>query len=893
MSCALLTDKQCREVQYEAKKLKEDLLQGKEFLTLDREKLTLDNVTNCNQNQTSNNNICIESESGSVDREGAQERAGATLVNLEVSPYQYQQCLVCLRVRPLLEIDHLKLEKGLIEGATASTIGQFEYESCITTDGINIVSSSKPTGKQNLTGVSNVDVSQDIQQENRKYVQKAEENLSKPMCQSIQERGRVAVISENRSLAIRGNLKSHINKMNENPQKTIPNNNILPLNTTFYQAHEVFGPHVTDFTLFHSTIEPLVYRSLTLQEKVTIICYGQTGAGKTHTSTLLQRNVGNYLFNNLHLAQSSVSNNRKQKISIYISFFEIKGEKCSDLLNFKNELRLQDNGNGEIVVGNLHSVKVNSVKDIQELLKEGNELRSMRPTKSNDRSSRSHSICDFTLYLDNNNEAVAQYDDLKLSQKRDETSIHDSMVLAGSIRIVDLAGSERREDAIEHDLERIKEMKETNFSLACLKDCIHAKLKKSRVLLAGTKYSSSTSTEEKSNIHIPYRRSKLTMLLKNCFDSVAIDSNKIHQKIDQVQNTAVAGSGNSVCFIAHLAPLRSQYKHTVSTLTYVKEMIEISMLSKQKSSFLDVEKWSPKQVMKWVEKLENGKFSRCSSAFARCSGKMFAITWRGDIIKWVQAAGGNEHDGEYIYDQFHALLKEAKKGKLKSKTTFEKSKMLSKKIEDGRKDVRMSELRSNDSSENKVEHEDVADSKYGPLAIQRSHVRSDKMRGHVDIERLNEQRKDMKFIKQKLMNKMKINVKEVSMIKEETKDSVISSKYDSAVINLLESQTKTPESDVTFAASNQSSTLVPTSSSHSSEAVLNNSKTTNLAITKMKMASTKACHSSDPILEYSREDIKPLLHSLKKKISSSSIPSSVSISAKNSGTKTFDKEGEV
>ena len=46
---------------------------------------------------------------------------------------------------------------------------------------------------------------------------------------------------------------------------------------------------------------------------------------------------------------------------------------------------------------------------------------------------------------------------------------------------------------------------------------------------------------------------------------------------------------------------------------------------------------------------------------------MLAVTWRGDVLKWVQAAGGAESDADAIYDAFHALLKKSKAAAKKAK----------------------------------------------------------------------------------------------------------------------------------------------------------------------------------------------------------------------------------
>merc|ERR1740117_1337862 len=77
------------------------------------------------------------------------------------------------------------------------------------------------------------------------------------------------------------------------------------------------------------------------------------------------------------------------------------------------------------------------------LLTAANALRASEPTQNNPHSSRSHAVCEFKY----------------------ESS-------GGCIRVVDLAGSERRQDVSDHSYERISEMKDINWSLGCLKECI-------------------------------------------------------------------------------------------------------------------------------------------------------------------------------------------------------------------------------------------------------------------------------------------------------------------------------------------------------------------------------------------------------------------------------------
>lgn len=77
--------------------------------------------------------------------------------------------------------------------------------------------------------------------------------------------------------------------------------------------------------------------------------------------------------------------------------------------------------------------------------------------------------------------------------------------IEGRLYIIDLAGSERASDSKNHDKARMAETKEINKSLMALKECIRARTMASRPG-AG------------AEAHVPYRRSKLTLLMKDVFD---------------------------------------------------------------------------------------------------------------------------------------------------------------------------------------------------------------------------------------------------------------------------------------------------------------------------------------------------------------------------------------
>jgi kinesin family protein 2/24 len=100
-------------------------------------------------------------------------------------------------------------------------------------------------------------------------------------------------------------------------------------------------------------------------------------------------------------------------------------------------------------------------------------FRTTQKTEANDTSSRSHAICQVFL--------------------RDR----DTGKLKGKLGLVDLAGSERGSDTKSHNAQRRAESADINTSLLSLKECIRALGQKSS--------------------HVPYRGSKLTLILKDCF----------------------------------------------------------------------------------------------------------------------------------------------------------------------------------------------------------------------------------------------------------------------------------------------------------------------------------------------------------------------------------------
>ena len=509
------------------------------------------------------------------------------------------QMRICVRARPTLEVERQRIGRR-IPGATMSSCAQHDYEAVVVDD----------------------------------------------------ELQRIHVLSESRGLggAARGGVA-----------------------VRSFDAHTVFGSTASTADIFRAEIAPLV-GCVEAGGMATVVAYGATGAGKTHTMQQLQELCSERL-----CAGSAAK--------LCVSFFELIGERASDLLAERTPLVLREDGAGGVHVTGLTESVARSMEEVRALLTAGNAARATRGTQSNASSSRSHAICMLRLVTDMGGDAGEGGD----GGEGGEGGATAARGGGGSLRLVDLAGSERRTDAVGHEQVVLQETRAINASLAALKECIRARLhlrQRGRDVGGMSRHGSGErgtgggsssggggghvgvgdvgghvgkgsgvsgleGGEDGRHVHlpnprhVPYRRSKLTMLLRSCF-------------VD-----APAGCASErTCFLAHVGPMRSAGQHTLSTLGIVEEMVSPPRVAREfHENFNEVEKWPASKVVAWVEALNGGKHAHCSTAFNRLSGKQLSCEYIVDVIKWVEAAGGSETDGHAIYDAFRALLAEAKRAK--------------------------------------------------------------------------------------------------------------------------------------------------------------------------------------------------------------------------------------
>lgn len=253
---------------------------------------------------------------------------------------------------------------------------------------------------------------------------------------------------------------------------------VVSRKTIPFEFDRVFGPGVLNDEIFNE-IAQLVQSALD-GYNVCIFCYGQTGSGKTYTMS----SEDGMIPRATHMIYESIGRlaEKSWNYTMEGSFVEVYNEELHDLLGSpaggkdaegrkKLEIR-HDEVRKVTTVLNCKTIQFDSADKVDAMLRAAQKNRSVAATKSNERSSRSHSV--FILKLVGENTATGER-------------------CEGTLNLVDLAGSERlKQSGAEGD--RKRETQNINKSLACLGDVIEA-------LGRGAP-------------HVPYRNSKLTHLLQ-------------------------------------------------------------------------------------------------------------------------------------------------------------------------------------------------------------------------------------------------------------------------------------------------------------------------------------------------------------------------------------------
>jgi len=271
------------------------------------------------------------------------------------------------------------------------------------------------------------------------------------------------------------------------------------LDNTLFEVDHAFDETVSTTEVYRCAVQPLV-GFVTQGGRATVFAYGQTGSGKTYSMQGIQVHVVEDLFRLI------TTDKAYAQMRVFVSYFEIYGGRCQDLLNNRQRLNVREDGSGEVIVGDLEEFEADGPESLQAIVDTGNRNRTTHATESNDESSRSHAICQIAL---------------RIGEKQ-----------VGRLSLIDLAGSERAADTKSHNRQRRLEGAEINKSLLALKECIRAL--------------------DSNSSHVPYRGSKLTLVLKDSF---------------------TRGTSRTV-MVANISPAASSADHTLNTLRYADRIKE-------------------------------------------------------------------------------------------------------------------------------------------------------------------------------------------------------------------------------------------------------------------------------------------------------------------------------
>ena len=281
--------------------------------------------------------------------------------------------------------------------------------------------------------------------------------------------------------------------------------------TKYLEDHEfffdnTFNENETTEEIYDYTISPMI--NLVLKKGiVTCFAYGQTGSGKTYTMKGIESLAIDSLFKEIK--------GTNKKYEFFISFFEIYGGRLYDLLNNKNKLQVFDDSKGVTQIFGLQEFQADTPEDMRLIIDKANSVRTTHNTVTNETSSRSHAICNIIIKEKGSKEF-------------------------GKLSLVDLAGSERGTETQSNNRLRRAEGAEINKSLLALKECIRA-LQARKTLGNG-------------DIHVPFRASKLTHVLRDSFVS----------KSDK----------SRIIMISCINPSYMSSNHTINTLRYSDRLKE-------------------------------------------------------------------------------------------------------------------------------------------------------------------------------------------------------------------------------------------------------------------------------------------------------------------------------
>lgn len=239
----------------------------------------------------------------------------------------------------------------------------------------------------------------------------------------------------------------------------------------------------------------------------TCIVYGQTGTGKSHTMSNINKGEEGIIPQSMiYMFERQVEDTERQ-YDLLFSFLQIYRDKVSDLMKPESDnLDIVRNDEGEVSIPGITTLECNTKEKFIELYEEGDQHRVVAATKMNPVSSRGHTC-------------------MMISIKSKPAAEAAGDIRSAKMWMIDLAGYERFSKTGVMEGIRKEEAKCINASLLSLGNVISALAEKQK--------------------HVPWRNSKLTRLLQD----------------------AIGGKAKATVFLT-LGPSAASFHETVGTLYF-------------------------------------------------------------------------------------------------------------------------------------------------------------------------------------------------------------------------------------------------------------------------------------------------------------------------------------
>jgi len=309
----------------------------------------------------------------------------------------------------------------------------------------------------------------------------------------------------------------------------------------------VFHEQATNAAVFTSEVQPLLDAALQ-GKRATLLCYGQTGTGKTYTLSGMLKQVVQAAGEQLSLQCYELMPTKRQEV------VDLMSEK-------RKSVRCCADENDQVHVRGCVTVEIHDEDHLEQTLAAALARRNVRVTERNPISSRSHAFCRLLFPS------------------------------GGSLCFVDLAGSERNYETTKMTAAMHRESAHINKALMALKDCFRMFHNKLAAEQAGGAKA----------VRVPFRESKLTQMLRDCFT----DAEHLTTIVTCVSPTPtdLQHSINSLAHSLYCVPPLVELHSTVVCDVPI-------FLQSENVSATPVQQWGVQEVKQWVATVEDGRFAQ-------------------------------------------------------------------------------------------------------------------------------------------------------------------------------------------------------------------------------------------------------------------------------------------